>query len=493
MNLKVAEYQVVGKKLQAVVSYCDDADEPLFSEMVILNRKDSKARFEKKLKSKFPDETSGKNIVELLTDLGTQIKDSMSDKGGNGSHPESPFFGDIPEIPEDAWAGLFKDYRMMVGETTEASDSFHYAIFCQVLGITLGRKVHVYHSTPLYPNFYIALVGRSGLARKDSATSRGMKLLNRLHYQENDGANTPEVRVVSGIRSYEGLLDELNGNNKIRLIRVAELLSLLSKSKQDASSNIVPQLTELYDCPDWVNPPIKGSNIQAKRPFVSILAGTTQSWLNASLTLSHVYGGFANRWMYFTGASKGPKPSPPKVDPAAEDWLIKEINDIREWTKTINNGGEIRPDDTAVKCFHSYYNDYYTRCSVDGLFSTLIVRVQDFVWKLSLLYAIMERSTVIKGEHLERAILVGNYLEASVLNVFHNFATTKSKQEEEKFIQYMQSVDRPVSKRELYRAMSISAKELDNIMEHLVKIGIVRMENIRQANNKMMVTYELII
>ncbi len=64
---------------------------------------------------------------------------------------ESPALG----LPAIAWQGLFKDYRDLVADTTEAADAFHYATFCQVLGCTIGRRLAVYHATKLYPNFNI--------------------------------------------------------------------------------------------------------------------------------------------------------------------------------------------------------------------------------------------------------------------------------------------------------------------------------------------------
>jgi len=36
----------------------------------------------------------------------------------------------ILELPASAWQGIFKDYRDLVAETTEAADAFHYATFC---------------------------------------------------------------------------------------------------------------------------------------------------------------------------------------------------------------------------------------------------------------------------------------------------------------------------------------------------------------------------
>jgi hypothetical protein len=180
------------------------------------------------------------------------------------------------EFPEIAWQGLFRDYRDLVAETTEAADAFHYATFCQVLGCTLGRQLYVYHATKLYPNFYICLVGRSGLTRKDTCMTRASDLLYRLH-TESDSEEGTRFRIVRGIRSYEGLLDELKGEPKVRLILISELLSLLAKAKQESIGNIVPQLNELYDCPDLVNPPVHKGPVKCKQPFVSIIAGSTQA------------------------------------------------------------------------------------------------------------------------------------------------------------------------------------------------------------------------
>jgi hypothetical protein len=153
------------------------------------------------------------------------------------------------EIPEVAWRSYFRDYRELVADTTEASDNFHYATFLNVLGCTLGRRLHVYHATKLYPNFYTCLVGRTGLTRKDTCANRGSDILARLN-ADNENLEAPPFRMVRGIRSYEGLLDELSGQRKVRLVVLGEILSLLTKARQESLSNIVPQLTELYDCPD---------------------------------------------------------------------------------------------------------------------------------------------------------------------------------------------------------------------------------------------------
>jgi hypothetical protein len=394
------------------------------------------------------------------------------------------------EFPDIAWQGLFQDYRDLVAETTEAANAFHYATFCQVLGCTLGRRLHVYHATKLYPNFYICLVGRSGLTRKDTCWARASDFLWRLH-TDTDGEESPPFRIVRGIRSYEGLLDELAGERKVRLIQLGELLSLLAKAKQESIGNIVPQLSELYDCPDLVNPPVHQKMVKCREPFVSIIAGTTQAWLQKALTEREIYGGFANRWLYFFGSPKEAKPNPPKVDSGKRDELVKAINQIRLWAESIQND-EITISEEAKKLFEEYYKDYYRRCQQEGLIPTLIVRIQDFIWKLALLYAAMNLSEVIRAQDLQPTIAVGNYLETSVTEVFRSFSDTRGKQLETKIQDYLKSAGRPVDYRDVYRTFNISAREFSQCVEPLVSLGLIGNSHRRGAGGKSIRMLEIV-
>lgn len=377
------------------------------------------------------------------------------------------------ELPAIAWRGLFKDYRDMVAPTTEAADAFHYATFLQVFGVLIGRRLFVYHATRLYPNFYTCLVGRSGLTRKDTTWSRGRVVLDALHaYSEDDPS--PPFKTLRGIRSYEGLLDELAGERKVRLIQLGELLSLLAKARQDSLGNIIPALNELYDSPDLLNPPVHQKDVKpAIEPFLSIMAGTTQDWLQKALTERDIYGGFANRWIYFYGLPKDPMPNPPKVDPDKRNELVGELNQIRSWAEDVRNG-EITISDEANALFEEYYREYYGRCQLPGLIPTLIVRIQDFIWKIALLYAVDTMSETISKDHLEAAIAVGKYLEASVAEVFASFGTSSGKAQETKLLDFLRAEGGPVPEREVYRRFNMSAKKLESVVTPLLKIGLVK-------------------
>jgi len=377
------------------------------------------------------------------------------------------------ELPATAWRGSFADYRNMVAPTTEAADAFHYAAFLQVLGCTIGRRLHVYHADRQFPNFYVCLVGRTGLTRKDTTWSRAESVLRDLHASSGDDPS-PAFKTVRGLRSLEGLLDEIAGERKVRLVMLGELLSLFAKASQQSLSNIIPGLTELYDMKDDFNPPVHQKDVKpAREHFVSIIAGTTQDWLRKALTERDIYGGFANRWLYFYGLPKEPMPNPPRVDQDKRNRLVQRLNEIRTWADSVP-GGQIGISDEASSLFDGYYRDFYRRCDQPGLLPTLIVRIQDFVWKIALLYAADSMSDVISRDHLEAAIAVGGYLESSVAEVFASFGESKGKQVETKVYEYVKSIGRPVPYRDVYRKLNLSGKEIEAAIEPLVKLGMMR-------------------
>ena len=395
------------------------------------------------------------------------------------------------ELPAIAWRGLFRDYLDMVAPTTEAADTFHYAAFLQVFGCTIGRRLHVYHAGRQFPNFYTCLVGRSGLTRKDTTWSRAEGVLNDLHAYSEDDASPP-FKSVRGLRSFEGLLDELAGERKVRLIMLGELLSLFAKASQSSLSNIIPGLTEFYDMKDIVNPPVHQKDVKpAQEPFLSIMAGTTQDWLQKALTERDIYGGFANRWLYFYGLPKEPMPNPPKVDQEKRNKLVKDLNQLRDWTDSVPNG-EITISNEANALFEDYYREYYRRCQQPGLIPTLIVRIQDFIWKIALLYAIDTMSEVISKEHLEAAIAVGKYLESSVAEVFAGFGTSNGKAQETRLLDFLKAEGGPVQERDVYRRLKVSAKELESLVMPLMKIGVIKNSYVNTDKGRRVRTYEAV-
>ena len=111
-------------------------------------------------------------------------------------HPQN----ETADFPVEAWVGLFKRYRDLLRTSTEATDSFHWAVFLTFVGLRLGRNVYIKNPFPLFPNFYSALIGPTGLSRKTTAERLGESLISDIK---------GEIEILYGVVSSEAIYQRL--------------------------------------------------------------------------------------------------------------------------------------------------------------------------------------------------------------------------------------------------------------------------------------------
>ena len=68
----------------------------------------------------------------------------------------------IGPFPENAWRGVFADYRHAMDGTTEACDAAHFATLWASVAVALGRNVSMFSGDTVYPNVYLSVFGPSG-------------------------------------------------------------------------------------------------------------------------------------------------------------------------------------------------------------------------------------------------------------------------------------------------------------------------------------------
>lgn len=379
-------------------------------------------------------------------------------------------------FPESAFRGIFGDFRDLMGPTTEASDVFHYWMCALMFGATLGRQLSVIHAGELFPNFYVVLVGTSGWARKDTAWNRAEMLLDALH--ADDDREHPQLRLIYGAASVEGLL-KIAAGSKATVLRQAEFASLLRKGKQEATSNLLPQLTQAYDCPQRIQSPTKNDPITWNNPFLSIAAGSTKEWLQKHLQESDIKGGFGNRFIFALGERKGPMAYPPDVRKAPLDALNKSIVGVRAWANSLDQSQrQLKVTEDAKDLFAEWYAPFYIQASGDGIIPSLAVRMQDFAWKLALLYAAWDKSLEITLDHLMPALSVVNYQRETNRTIFGDYSGT-NRELESRITEILEaSPGRVMTNRAMYRKLKISSGRLMAIYKPLSEVGVVRQTEI---------------
>jgi hypothetical protein len=381
--------------------------------------------------------------------------------------PATPARSSCPNIPEGAWYGVAKDYREAVAASTEASDNYHLGAFLTAAGLALGRSVHFGMGSKVYPNPYVVLVGKSGGARKTTAMHLGLRLAQ---------AARPDVHVMRSLDSAEGLIQALANVQAPRnekecvptVVWLAEFRSLLDKSAKEGLRNLIPTLCDAFDCPPRLEVNTRKSPVSAEEPFLSILAGTTESWLE-QLSMEDVEGGLGNRIMFFPGQPKTRIPKPP--DPRQPLWnsLISRLHDVHDhWRQQRNT--ELRLSPEAEKRWERYYCSFDDSRHDDEVISVLREREHVHCIKTASIWAALDKSPTIELPHLEASILLMDYLYHSLLHLFSGFGEGRWVKDEHRLIQAVKDAgERGISRRELQRRFHrMSAEHLHRHLRWLV-------------------------
>jgi hypothetical protein len=158
----------------------------------------------------------------------------------------------------------------------------------------------------------------------------------------------------------------------------------------------------------------KNSPLRATGAHVSIIAHVTREELVTELTETERANGFANRFLFVMVQRSKCLPDGGSVPPEVLAPLIEELRTVATWARAGRR--EVRRDEDARAIWAEVYPSLSE--GTPGLLGAIISRAEAQVLRLSVLYAILERSPLIRPVHLHAALAVWDYAETSVRRIF---------------------------------------------------------------------------
>lgn len=190
-------------------------------------------------------------------------------------------------VKMDKPRGLCGKYIAMAELCTDAPWAYHEASFWTIIGTALGRTVFTTRGPQdLYPNMYVALLGKSTTTHKTTAINIAYDLANMLGVPFLPASVTPE-------RLMQLLVEKPRG-----VLVAPEFSKFLSLAHKHYGQGLIEMLLELYDCPDEYATETKGEGrLSAQEPFVSVLAASTPETFKVGLTETDISGGLVPRFV----------------------------------------------------------------------------------------------------------------------------------------------------------------------------------------------------
>ena len=420
------------------------------------------------------DEEEICQIIENLSQKDAEKLDDLSIDTG----PE------WPTARSEAFYGLAGDIIRAIEPETEA-DSM--ALLLQLLvffGTTIGRKACcLMEATLHYGNLFVVIVGDTALARKGTSFDRIRNLFKGVP------SVFPPVRTLSGLSSGEGLIwqvrdpvvkdpaskakpipgvsDEatLRGVNDKRLIAVeSEFASVLASIKREGNT-LSPVIREAWQSGN-LETLVKHSPARATNAHISIIGHITLHELRSSWPTVEGFNGFANRFLW--AMARRSKLLPDGGRPIDLSDYQRRLNECIEFAACAEL--LVRNEEASPLWYERYpmFGVRYTG-SVGGA----VARGAAQVVRLSMLYALLDRSNVIRLEHLQAAFAVWDYCEESAAYIFGD---SRGNRTAERILTALR--ERCRTTRDFHRLFNnrLSASELKSTLETLLAQRLIRFE-----------------
>jgi len=362
-------------------------------------------------------------------------------------------------VPTSGW---LHDYVEWAKPCTEAPVLFHLVCGLSCLSAAVGRRAHVQvGSARLFGNTFIALVGSQGIVRKSTALGLASGLISEAF---------PEL-VFAGDATPEALQQHVLSKAPERLLLVDELSTVLGAP--DYARQLRRVLATLHDCPErleWARMGKGDGSIE--RPTVSVLGGSTFSWLAETTGAADVRGGILSRFMWAVASHDGRLlPLPPAPDQGLRERLRDGLRNLREGLDADSR--QLGMDDARQE-----HSDFYTRImrraekeQEDSLGGVIARLASAHGPKLALLMTLAGDPTarqVSARIYQQHVFPLVDALERGMRLVVHGMAESEEDRLEASALCRIQQVgSEGITRRDLLRALHTQKRLLAPVLETL--------------------------
>ena len=340
---------------------------------------------------------------------------------------------EYPKVHSDAFYGITGQIARAIEPHTEADPA---AILIQLLiaeGCAIGHGPYFpVGATCHYANLFSCLVGRTSRGRKGSALDFVVWVMREV---DCPWAGTC---LGSGLSSGEGLIyavrdrllkkEQIKKNGKYtgeeqeyvadfgvddkRLFVTESEFSRPLKAMSRENNILSEVIRSAWDHGN-LRSMVRHNPYRASAAHIAIVGHITRQELMKSLLECDFFNGFANRFLWACVQRSRILPFGGSI--VLSD-LAQEIGELRSaigWAREVR---EMDRDEVANELWESIYEELTS--DVPGKFGAAIGRGEGQVLRISMIFALLDKSSVIKVVHLKAALALWDYCVCSARHLF---------------------------------------------------------------------------
>lgn len=379
------------------------------------------------------------------------------------------------KISSEAFYGLTGEVIGLIEPHSESDVAAILINFLTFMGNVIGDKPYfMAQSKKSYAKIFSVIVGQSAKSRKGSSLGPLFYLFREIDPMWNDN------RIKSGLSSGEGLINDIameleKENGDIRLLVIEEEFGTLLKVAKRNGNTITGHVRKAWDGEGSLSTLTK-KPLFVTKSHISILGQITHDELKMSIDEVDVFNGFFNRfiWLYVTRS----KFLPEGGNLHNED-LSGVLNSLKECISFSQEVGEMKRDSEAK----SYWAELYIRLSGEtpGIEGAITSRGENQIMRIAMIYALLDKSEVIKVVHIKAAEAIWNFSLESVRFLFNNNDTLRNSSTKKLLNELSQSHSLTLTEISRLFNNNKTKKEISNLINELVSGGYVFIEQLKNS------------
>lgn len=347
--------------------------------------------------------------------------------------PPTPSIWPAAPAPE-AYHGIVGEFINMVSPHTEADPMALLSQFLTYFGNVIGPAGPYYQVEGDYHHMklFLNLVGDTSKARKGTSHGHIQKIFREVDKQ------WIKNRIVGGLSSGEGLIhgvrDPITKREPVRkngkpagkyqeveidpgeedkrlLVYEPEFATVLKVMGREGNT-LSDVIRKAWDGTD-LRTLTKNSPARATGTHISIIGHITAEELRRYLDKTEMANGLGNRFIWLCVKRSKLLPHGGNIEAVDFSSLIQRLNDAVEFARGTER---ITMSPDTAEIWEAVYGPLSE--GKPGLTGALIARGEAQVVRLASIYALLDQSTLILPEHLQVALALWNYAEASVRFIF---------------------------------------------------------------------------
>ena len=355
----------------------------------------------------------------------------------------------------------------------------------------MGRNLYCDQGGDHHLNEFVVLVGETAFGRKGTAWNAIRSPLKEID------STWVESRIFEGIQSGEAIIHEIRDPRQ-RLTRGRKMVH--DPGVSDKRLSIVEQefgrvlvvggrdgntlsvtLRKCWDSEDDLHTGSKNDPECASNPHVSLIGHITLEELHKRLDQIDNTNGFSNRIMWLVVKRAKVIACPPPISWNHHPAILQKLRDIKANLTTHSRSLSWQKD--ALLEWKRYYEA--KKDSGVGVLGPIIARSAPHVLRLSMLYTVLDASTVIELKHLQAALAFVDYCERCAQWIFQQ--RTGNKHADKILWNLERRPENGMTRSEIQREVfsnHCSETTLNMALSQLVNADLTEVSHERGNNNK---------